>query len=132
MGDKNNRAYRKAEDILTKFEINHSHSEQVIDGAVNIVFTKFDEKTEEIGQVAIFCPTIDESDDKAEASLNLLKHSDHGLWVGLNKIPITAPKTICLNIVIAGTSGAMFTPAIPAPNAGKSPNHTVVAVTITP
>jgi len=25
-----------------------------------------------------------EDDDKAEASLNLLKHSDHGLWVGLN------------------------------------------------
>ena len=25
-----------------------------------------------------------ENDDKAEASLNLLKHSDHGLWVGLN------------------------------------------------
>ena len=26
-----------------------------------------------------------EKDDKAEAALNLLKHSNHGLWVGLNR-----------------------------------------------
>ena len=25
-----------------------------------------------------------EDDDKAEAAINLLKHSTHGLWVGLN------------------------------------------------
>jgi hypothetical protein len=47
-------------------------------------------------------------------------------------IPITKPKTICRNIVIAGTSGAMFRPAMPAPKAGNNPNQTVVDVTIIP
>jgi len=47
-------------------------------------------------------------------------------------MPITAPNAICLNIVIAGTSGAILRPAIPAPNAGNIPSQTVVAVTITP
>ena len=52
--------------------------------------------------------------------------------IGFAIIPITAPKTMCRNMVIAGTSGAMFSPAIPAPKAGNSQSHTVVAVTITP
>ncbi len=47
-------------------------------------------------------------------------------------IPITKPNTICRNIVIAGTSGAMCRPPMPAPRAGNHPNQTVVAVTIIP
>ena len=35
---------------------------------------------------------------------------------------------MCLNIVIAGTSGAIFNPAIPAPKAGSIPNLAVVAM----
>ncbi|MBI2208931.1 AIR carboxylase family protein [Candidatus Woesearchaeota archaeon] len=84
VGDKNNSAFKKAEEILRQFKVNHSHSEQTIDKGINIVFTKFDEPMEKKEQLVIYCPLLMEKDDKAEASLNLLKHSGHGLWVGLN------------------------------------------------
>ena len=84
VADKNNKAFQKAENILRQFKVNHSHSEQTIDEGVNIVFTKFDEPIEKKEQLVIYCPLLMEKDDKAEASLNLLKHSSHGLWVGLN------------------------------------------------
>ena len=84
VGDKTNKAFKKAEEILRQFGVNHSHSEQVIDNAINIVFTYFDEPIEKKGQLIIYCPLLEENDDKAEAALNLLKHTEHGLWVGLN------------------------------------------------
>lgn len=84
VGDKNSEAFRKAEDILRQFGVNHSHSEQIIDNAINIEFVYFDEPIEKKDQLVIYCPLLLDNDDKAEASLNLLKHSDHGLWVGLN------------------------------------------------
>ena len=84
VGDKNSHAFKKAEEILREFGVNHSHSEQIIDNAVNIQFVYFDEPIEKKEQLVIYCPLLLEDDDKAEASLNLLKHSDHGLWVGLN------------------------------------------------
>ncbi len=84
VGDKNNKAFKKAEEILRQFKINHSHSEKVIGNAVNIDFVYFDEPIEKKEQLVIYCPLLLDNDDKAEASLNLLKHSDHGLWVGLN------------------------------------------------
>ena len=84
VGDKNNDAFKKAEDILRKFKINHAHSEQLADNAININFVYFDEPLEKEDQLVIYCPLLMDKDDKAEASLNLLKHSDHGLWVGLN------------------------------------------------
>ena len=84
VGDKNNKAFKKAEEILRQFGVNHSHSVQAIDNAINIVFTYFDEPIEKKGQLIIYCPLLEENDDKAEAALNLLKHSEHGLWVGLN------------------------------------------------
>src|SRR3989338_3216966 len=83
-GDKNNKTFKKAEEILRQFGVNHSHSEQAIDNAINIVFTYFDEPIEKKWQLIIYCPLLEENDDKAEAALNLLKHSEHGLWVGLN------------------------------------------------
>tara|TARA_Y100000310_G_scaffold91835_1_gene89300 strand:- start:13436 stop:14227 length:792 start_codon:yes stop_codon:yes gene_type:complete len=84
LGDKNNNAFRKAEEILRQFNVNHAHSMQVADNAINIAFVYFDEPIEKKEQLVIYCPLSMEDDDKAEASLNLLKHSDHGLWVGLN------------------------------------------------
>jgi 5-(carboxyamino)imidazole ribonucleotide mutase len=84
IGDKNNKAFKKAEEILNKFGVIHTHSEQIIDDGVNIVFTEFDNPIEKKEQLVIYCPLLLDKDDKAEASLNLLKHSDHGLWVGLN------------------------------------------------
>lgn len=84
VGDKNNKAFKKAEETLRQFGVNHSHSEQVIDNAINLIFTYFDEPIEKKGQLIIYCPLLEGNDDKAEAALNLLKHSEHGLWVGLN------------------------------------------------
>ena len=84
VGNKNNDAFKKAEDMLRKFKINHAHSAQIADDAININFVYFDEPMEKEGQLVIYCPLLMEKDDKAVASLNLLKHSDHGLWVGLN------------------------------------------------
>ena len=84
IGDKNNKAFRKAEEILRQFGVNHAHSTQVADNAINIDFVYFDEPIEKKEQLVIYCPLLMEDDDKAEASLNLLKHSEHGLWVGLN------------------------------------------------
>jgi len=84
VGDKNSKAFKKAEDILREFNVNHSHSEQIIDDAINIEFVYFDEPVEKKDQLVIYCPLLLDKDDKAEASLNLLKHSNHGLWVGLN------------------------------------------------
>ncbi len=84
IGDKNNNAFRKAEDMLRQFGINHAYSRQVADNAINIEFVYFDEPIEKKEQLVIYCPLLLENDDKAEASLNLLKHSNHGLWVGIN------------------------------------------------
>ena len=84
IGDKNNNAFKKAEEILRQFGVNHAHSTHVADDAININFVYFDEPIEKKEQLIIYCPLLMEDDDKAEASLNLLKHSGHGLWVGLN------------------------------------------------
>jgi 5-(carboxyamino)imidazole ribonucleotide mutase len=84
IGDKNNNAFKKAEEILRQFGVNHARSMQTADNAINIEFVYFDEPVEKKEQLVIYCPLLLENDDKAEASLNLLKHSDHGLWVGLN------------------------------------------------
>ena len=32
----------------------------------------------------IYCPLLLEKDDKADVALNFLKHTSHGLWVGIN------------------------------------------------
>ena len=84
IGDKNNDAFRQTEEMLRQFKVNHAHSTQIANNAININFVYFDEPIEKKDQLVIYCPLLMENDDKAEASLNLLKHSDHGLWVGLN------------------------------------------------
>ena len=84
VGDKNNKAFKKAEEILEEFKVNHSHSDAMIENAVNVCFTNFDEPVEKTDELVIYCPLLAEKEDKAEAALNLMKHSEHGLWVGLN------------------------------------------------
>jgi 5-(carboxyamino)imidazole ribonucleotide mutase len=84
IGNENNKAVKQAEEILKKFEINHVHSSKADDNSINIEFVYFDEPIEKKEQLVIYCPLLLDNDDKAEASLNLLKHSNHGLWVGLN------------------------------------------------
>ena len=46
VGDKSNIALRKAEDILRQFKVNHVHSDQLADNALNISLLYFDEPIE--------------------------------------------------------------------------------------
>jgi len=47
-------------------------------------FVSLDENIPQKDALVIYCPILLKDDDKAEAALNVLKHSTHGLWVGLN------------------------------------------------
>ena len=35
-------------------------------------------------ELVIYCPLLDKKYDTAESALNFLKHTNHGLWVGIN------------------------------------------------
>ena len=84
IGDKNNEAVKKSVETLKKFEIVPIFDMKPNSNSINIVFTYFDEPVEEKEELVIYCPLLMEKDDKAEAALNFLKHTNHGLWVGLN------------------------------------------------
>ena len=84
IGDKNNDAVKKAVETLKKFNIVPTFDNKQNSKTINIEFTYFDEPIEKNDELVIYCPLLLEKDDKAEAALNLLKHTNHGLWVGLN------------------------------------------------
>ncbi|MBI2653097.1 AIR carboxylase family protein [Candidatus Woesearchaeota archaeon] len=84
IGDKNNDAVKKAVETLKKFNIVPIFGDKPNSKTINIEFTYFDEPIEKNDELVIYCPLLLEKDDKAEAALNLLKHTNHGLWVGLN------------------------------------------------
>ena len=84
IGDKNNSAAKKAVDILKKFDVAYSFEQKSNPNSVNIEFTYFDEPVEKKDELVIYCPLLLEKDDKAESALNFLKHTNHGLWVGIN------------------------------------------------
>lgn len=79
-----NEAISKAEKIFAEFDITVKRSESVEGDAINIEFASLDEPIPEKEALVIYCPLLMKDDDKAEAALNVLKHSNHGLWVGLN------------------------------------------------
>ncbi|MBU0627655.1 MAG: AIR carboxylase family protein [Nanoarchaeota archaeon] len=79
-----NDALKKAKEILSEFEIAPNESESCDNDSINIQFVSLDENIPEKDQLVIYCPLSMKDDDKAEAALNVLKHSRHGLWVGLN------------------------------------------------
>ena len=84
IGDQKTEAVRKATDVLKKFEVPHKFSTSPNANSINIEFTYFDEPVQKNDNLVIYCPLLLDKDDKAEAVLNLLEHSNHGLWVGLN------------------------------------------------
>lgn len=84
IGDKNNEAVRKAVETLKKFEIVPNFDNKSNSESINLEFTYFDEPVEKKDELVIYCPLLIEDDDKAEAALNFLKHTNHGLWVGIN------------------------------------------------
>ena len=84
IGDKSNEVVKKASEILKKFEVISVFDEKPNPRTVNIEFTYFDEPVEKKDELVIYCPLLMEKDDNAEASLNFLKHTSHGIWVGIN------------------------------------------------
>lgn len=84
VGDKENPAVKKAMALLEEFEVQFTHSDQVVEHAINIHFVYFNESVEERKELVIYCPLMFEKDDNAEAALSFLKQTTHGLWVGLN------------------------------------------------
>ena len=84
IGDKNNDAVKKAIETLKRFGIVPNLENKPNPNSVNVEFTYFDEPVEKKEELVIYCPLLLERDDKAEAALNFLKHSTHGLWVGIN------------------------------------------------
>ena len=84
IGDKNNHAEKKAVEALKRLNAEYVFSEKPNHNTVNIVFTYFDEPVKEREGLVIYCPLLLPQHDKASASLNFLKHSSHGLWVGIN------------------------------------------------
>ena len=84
IGDKNNDAAKKAIETLKKFDIIPVFDNKPNPKTINVEFTYFDEPIEKKDELVIYCPLISEKDDKAEAALNFLKHTNHGLWVGIN------------------------------------------------
>jgi|TARA_B100001971_G_C18229508_1_gene562967 5-(carboxyamino)imidazole ribonucleotide mutase len=85
IGDENNKAVRKAKEIFDKFKIKYNLAQKPDKETINIEFVYFDEPIEKKDELVIYCPLLLKDDDRAEAALNLLKHSSHGLWVGLNR-----------------------------------------------
>ena len=84
IGDKNNDAVKKAIEKFKKFNIVPIFDKKTNPKSINIEFTYFDESFEKKDELVIYCPLLLKKDDKAEAALNFLKHTNHGLWVGLN------------------------------------------------
>ncbi len=84
IGDKNNEAVKKAVETLKRFVIVPNFDNKPNPNTINIEFTYFDEPIEKKNELVIYCPLLLEKDDKAEAALNFLKHTSHGLWVGIN------------------------------------------------
>lgn len=84
IGDKNNEAVKKSVEILKRFGVAYSFSNKPNKNTLNIEFTYFDEPIGEKDELVIYCPLLDKKDDAAESALNFLKHTNHGLWVGVN------------------------------------------------
>ena len=84
IGDKSNEAVKNAVDTLKKFDIAPVFDSRPNPKSVNIEFTYFDEPVEKKDELIIYCPLLEKDDDVAESALNFLKHTYHGLWVGVN------------------------------------------------
>ena len=84
IGDKNNDAVQKALETFKKFNAVYVFGDKPNPKTINIKFTYFDEQVEKKDELVIYCPLLLKEDDRAESALNFLKHTSHGLWVGVN------------------------------------------------
>jgi 5-(carboxyamino)imidazole ribonucleotide mutase len=79
------KAVEKAITKLKDFGVSYKEDTKPDPNTVNIEFTYFDEPVEMKNELIIYCPLLLDEDDKAQAAINFLKHTSHGLWVGLNR-----------------------------------------------
>lgn len=84
VGNRDNDTVKKAVETLKKFDVMPAFGKTPNPKSVNLVFTYFDEPVEKKDELVIYCPLLLEKDGKAETALSFLKHSNHGLWVGIN------------------------------------------------
>jgi 5-(carboxyamino)imidazole ribonucleotide mutase len=84
-GDEEEKAVKKALDMLKKLDVPYEMNPDFESGSLNIKFVSLDEAAEETDDLVIYVPLLEKNDDSAEASLNVLKNSTNGLWVGLNR-----------------------------------------------
>jgi len=84
IGEKDNGAVKKAVEIFRSFNVLFKFSKEPEQNSVNVRFTYFDEPIAIKEELVIYCPLLDRKDDNAESALNFLKHTGHGLWVGVN------------------------------------------------
>ncbi|HIH42915.1 TPA: AIR carboxylase family protein [Candidatus Woesearchaeota archaeon] len=91
IGYSDSKPVKRAIDMMQQFDnkfkvsdnSNLSNSNSIDKDAVNIRFVELGETIKHEDALVIYCAVSE--DDKAEAALNLLKMTEHGLWVGLNR-----------------------------------------------
>ncbi len=87
IGDSDTKPVKRAVDMMqqfdNKFKITDDSNNAIDKDAVNIRFVELGEIIKHEDALVIYCAVSE--DDKAEAALNLLKMTEHGLWVGLNR-----------------------------------------------
>jgi phosphoribosylcarboxyaminoimidazole (NCAIR) mutase len=84
IGEQHSRAQEKCERTLREFDIPFRSTHKIEKNAVNIEFVSLDETLPEKDDLVIQVPLLLDDDDTAEAALNVLKHAQHNVWVGLN------------------------------------------------
>lgn len=82
--DKDNIAVKKAVELLNEFGVVFDFGDKPKNDSLNLEFAYFDEPMEDNEALIIYCPLVLDYENSAESSLNFLKHTSHGLWVGLN------------------------------------------------
>jgi len=83
IGDSELKPIKRAIDMMHQFDNEFKVSDEIDNGAVNIKFVELGSRIVHEDALVIYCPLSDE--DSAEAALNLLHMTKHGLWVGLNR-----------------------------------------------
>ncbi len=84
IGDTNNKAVKRARDMMEQFDQEFKVQEEIDNDAVNIKFVQLGDKIGKEDALVIYCALSDKETD-ASAAINLLKMAENGMWVGLNR-----------------------------------------------
>ena len=76
----------KAISFFRDLKVECKKSETFERGFINLCLVPLDEDVQPREELVVYCPVLMEGDDKAEAAINILRHSHDGLWVGANNV----------------------------------------------